>query len=323
MFSDSNSMIDLSKIYPSYDSFFWNQKSGSHEFYSNSSLNREKSSSEETKFINEIRNENSIFRECSFSSINPPDISYESINLDEEIEDELDELDELKKIQSFLAPLKEGVSEELNAIPIMKEEFPNRSFSETRGIRIDDLNKEVFHSPMQFMKSFFKKRFDLNVEFFNCNDALGTSIRYMKTPLKFTIREILGHNKEISKRIEEKLESEKDGDKKMELNYFLDLNYEELFNKYIRGDINFQISKGTPSIIKEFITLEKAIQLKRERWRKLKKYKEDNSLLEFKLALFKRYSNTIIQDIKSGRKERGKNKIFKIRKGKKRMRNNP
>ena len=303
MFSDSNSMIDLSKIYRSYDSFFWNQKSGSHGFYSNSSLNREKSSSEETKFINEIRNENSIFREYSFSSINPPDISYESINLDEEIEDELDELDELKKIQSFLAPLKEGVSEELNAIPIM--------------------NKEVFHSPMQFMKSFFKKRFDLNVDSFNCNDALGTSIRYMKTPLKFTIREILGHNKEISKRIEEKLESEKDGDKKMELNYFLDLNYEELFNKYIRGDINFQISKETPSIIKEFITLEKAIQLKRERWRKLKKYKEDNSLLEFKLALFKRYSNTIIQDIKSGRKERGKNKIFKIRKGKKRMRNNP
>ena len=116
---------------------------------------------------------------------------------------------------------------------------------------------------------------------------------------------------------------ENDVDKKRELNYFLDLKYEELFNRYIKGDINFQISKGPLSIIKEFITLEKAIQLKRERWRKFKKFKEDNSLLELKLALFKKYSNTIIQDIKSGKKERGKNKIFKIRKVKKRMRNNP
>ena len=322
----SNSSDDFYKLYASNESNCWNcwnQISSIHELYSNSSLNREKSSSEETIFINENKNENSIHIEPYHSFINSPDISYASINLAEEIEDDLDENDEFQKILSFLTPLKEGFSEELSAIPIMKEEFPNHSFSEIRGIRIDDLNKEVFHSPMQFMKSFFKKRFDLNIDSFNCNDALGTSIRYMKTPLKFTIREILGHNKEISKRIEEKLENENDAGKKMELNYFLDLKYEELFNRYIKGDINFQISKGPLSIIKEFITLEKAIQLKRERWRKFKKFKEDNSLLELKLALFKKYSNTIIQDIKSGKKERGKNKIFKIRKGKKRMRNNP
>ena len=320
----SNSSDDFYKLYASNESNCWNcwnQISAIHELYSNSSLNREKSSSEKSIFINENKNENSIYIEPYHSFIKFIYISYASINLAEEIEDDLDENDEFQKILSFLTPLKEGFSEELSAIPIMKEEFPNHSFSEIRGIRIDDLNKEVFHSPMQFMKSFFKKRFDLNIDSFNCNDALGTSIRYMKTPLKFTIREILGHNKEISKRIEEKLENENDAGKKMELNYFLDLKYEELFNRYIKGDINFQISKGPPSIIKEFITLEKAIQLKRERWRKFKKFKEDNSLLELKLALFKKYSNTIIQDIKSGKKERGKNKIFKIRKGKKRMRN--
>ena len=320
---------EFSKMYANIDSFCWNQESRFLELYSSSSsLNKTKPISEETKLIAENKNENSLIRNNYHSSTNSFELSSMSINLFEENEEELNELNglfelnELKNLELSFAPLKEGIpEEEMSEIPIMNEEIPNQSFSEIKEIRIDDLNKEVFHSPMQFMKSFFKKRFDLNIDSFNCNEVLGTSIRYMKTPLKFTIREILSHNKEISKRIEEKLESENDVDKKRELNYFLDLKYEELFNRYIKGDINFQISKGRLSIIKEFITLEKAIQLKRERWRKFKKFKEDNSLLELKLALFKKYSNTIIQDIKSGKKERGKNKIFKIRKGKKRMRN--
>ena len=280
-----------------------------------------------------------------------------------------------------------------NLIPVSDEGSSNQGSSQTPKIKIDNLNNEIFITPMEYLKTFLK-RIGLNIDSINCYKALGKNIgerkknlkksireilrKYIeerketfkkiigeilginieerketlqksigeilgknigesKKTLKKIIREILGKNigwKEtlqksigeilsddyISKRINEILESDIDKTEKDELNFFLSITYEDLFIHYQNNDKNFQISEGIHSEINEFITLEEAIPLKREKYEKLEIYQNNPAFLESKLENFEDRSKKIIDYIKSGKRQRGKIKIFNIMKVKRKRR---
>ena len=272
-----------------------------------------------------------------------------------------------------------------NLIPVSNEGSSSQGSSQTPKIKIDNLNNEIFITPMEYLKTFLK-RFDLNIDSINCYKALGKNIGERKKNLKKSIREILGkyieemketfkkiigeilginieERKEtlqksigeilgknigeskktlkkiireilgknigrketlqksigeilsddyISKRINEILNSDIDQTEKDELNCFLSITYEDLFIHYQNNDKNFQISEGIHSEINEFITLEEAIPLKREKYEKLEIYQNNPAFLESKLENFEDRSKKIIDYIKSGKRQRGKIKIFNI-----------
>ena len=280
-----------------------------------------------------------------------------------------------------------------NLIPVSDEGSSNQGSSQTPKIKIDNLNNEIFITPMEYLKTSLK-RIGLNIDSINCYKALGKNIgerkknlkksireilrKYIeerketfkkiigeilginieerketlqksigeilgknigesKKTLKKIIREILGKNigrKEtlqksigeilsddyISKRINEILNSDIDQTEKDELNCFLSITYEDLFIHYQNNDKNFQISEGIHSKINKFITLEEAIPLKRKKYEKLEIYQNNPAFLESKLENFEDRSKKIIDYIKSGKRQRGKIKIFNIRKVKRKRR---
>ena len=210
-----------------------------------------------------------------------------------------------------------------NLIPENNEDSSNQDLSQTPTFRrTDNLNKEIFITPMICLKTLVKKRYGLNIDSFNCGEVLGKKIKEKKIILPKNIRDILSlsEDKDISDRIEKILDSDIDTSKKEELNYFLSMKYEELFEHYKRNDKNFQISEGNTLTINEFITLEKAIEIKREQYGNIKKYKNNQALLELKLEKFEKNSKTIIVNIKNGKRQREKIKYFKIRKVKRKRR---
>ena len=281
----------------------------------------------------------------------------------------------------------------INLIPVSNEGSSSQGSSQTPKIKIDNLNNEIFITPMEYLKTSLK-RIGLNIDSINCYKALGKNIgerkknlqksireilgKYIeerketfkkiigeilginieerketlqksigeilgknigesKKTLKKIIREILGKNigwKEtlqksigeilsddyISKRINEILNSDIDQTEKDELNCFLSITYEDLFIHYQNNDKNFQISEGIYSEINKFITLEEAIPLKREKYEKLEIYQNNPAFLESKLENFEDRSKKIIDYIKSGKRQRGKIKIFNIRKVKRKRR---
>lgn len=225
-------------------------------------------------------------------------------------------------------------------VPVSDERFSNQGSILPTKIRMDDLNKEMFITPMEYLKTFFKEKFGLDIDSFNCGKCLGKNIEERKKTLQKSIREILSYvpdnkdqskkkkilkqkdileiekmkriSKEILERIDKIIKSNIDQTKKDELNYFLNITYENLFIHYKDNNKEFQISEGILSIINEFITLDEAIPRKREKYEKLEIYIKNPALLKSKLKEFKRRSKTIIADIKSGKRQRGKIKIFKI-----------
>ena len=280
-----------------------------------------------------------------------------------------------------------------NLIPVSDEGSSNQGSSQTPKIKIDNLNNEIFITPMEYLKTSLK-RIGLNIDSINCYKALGKNIGERKKNLKKSIREILGkyieemketfkkiigeilginieERKEtlqksigeilgknigeskktlkkiireilgknigrketlqksigeilsddyISKRINEILNSDIDQTEKDELNCFLSITYEDLFIHYQNNDKNFQISEGIHSEINEFITLEEAIPLKRKKYEKLEIYQNNPAFLESKLENFEDRSKKIIDYIKSGKRQRGKIKIFNIMKVKRKRR---
>ena len=210
----------------------------------------------------------------------------------------------------------------INLIPVSNEGSSSQGSSQTPKIKIDNLNNEIFITPMEYLKTSLK-RIGLNIDSINCYKALGKNIGERKKNLKKSIREILGkyieemketfkkiigeilginieERKEIlqksigeilsddyiSKRINEILNSDIDQTEKDELNCFLSITYEDLFIHYQNNDKNFQISEGIHSEINEFITLEEAIPLKREKYEKLEIYQNNPAFLESKLENF-------------------------------------
>ena len=132
---------------------------------------------------------------------------------------------------------------------------------------------------------------------------------------------LLNKHKETKDQIDKKLESCNDTTKK-ELNYYLNMNYEELSENYEK----IKAKLRTPSTIIELISRENEIQSKREKYRNLKKNRNNNVLHELRIGNFEEGLETLFEGIQRGkwqRSEKGqkeKIKIFKIRKVKRKRR---
>ncbi len=172
--------------------------------------------------------------------------------------------------------------------------------------RIDNLRKEAFYIVMIYLKQFFKERYGLNFDSFKCDEVFGVSIGHMKKVLGLEIYQILCYYPEnISKIINyiEKVELEQK--EKLTFFYFMTRTYEELYKRYINGDVNFPIIKNGTIRINKFITLKKKIKEKTE---KLQKQQKTEKFIGTKIMAFSKLSKNMINDIKNGNNERKERK---------------
>ena len=172
--------------------------------------------------------------------------------------------------------------------------------------RIDNLRKEAFYIVMIYLKQFFKERYGLNFDSFKCDEVFGVSIGHMKKVLGLEIYQILCYYPEnIAKIINfiEKVELEQK--EKLTFFYFMTRTYEELYKRYINGDVNFPIIKNGTIRINKFITLKKVIKEKTE---KLQKQQKTEKFIGTKIMACSKLSKNMINDIKNGNNERKERK---------------
>ena len=183
--------------------------------------------------------------------------------------------------------------------------------NEEECVKTNNTRKDAFNALMIFLKQFLKEKYDIDLETFKCDEVLGVGIAHMKKVLGLEIYQILCYYPEnaikILKVIENPLINKSE---KLIFFYFMTSTYEELYNRYISGDINFPLFKNGNLRINSFITLKKEIQLKKE---KLKKKKKSDIFIEKTIKEFEKFSKNMINDIKSGdleRKERNEKKFY-------------
>ena len=183
--------------------------------------------------------------------------------------------------------------------------------NEEECVKTNNTRKDAFNALMIFLKQFLKEKYDIDLETFKCDEVLGVGIAHMKKVLGLEIYQILCYYPEnaikILKVIENPLINKSE---KLIFFYFMTSTYEELYNRYISGDINFPLFKNGNLRINSFITLKKEIKLKKE---KLKKKKKSDIFIEKTIEEFEKFSKNMINDIKSGdleRKERNEKKFY-------------
>ena len=187
-----------------------------------------------------------------------------------------------------------------------KTNFTSKGAETDKYKRTDNLRKEAFFGVMIFLKQFFKERYNLNFDTFKCDEVFGVSIGHMKKILGLEIYQILCYYPEnILKMINFVENTKMNYEEKQIFFYFMTRTYEELYNRYILGDINFPVFKGGTVRINKFITLQKTIK---EKTGKLKKQKKTEILIETKIKAFEEISINIIRIIKSGNIERKERK---------------
>ena len=172
--------------------------------------------------------------------------------------------------------------------------------------RIDNLRKEAFYIVMIYLKQFFKERYGLNFDSFKCDEVFGVSIGHMKKVLGLEIYQILCYYPENIAKIINFIEKVELGQKeKLTFFYFMTRTYEELYKRYINGDVNFPIIKDGTIRINKFITLKKVIKEKTE---KLQKQQKTEKFIGTKIMAFSKLSKNMINDIKNGNNERKERK---------------
>ena len=210
--------------------------------------------------------------------------------------------------------------DDYNLIPINNESSSNQGSNKTEKFRTDNLKWQIYISPMICLKAFLNERFDLNIDSYDCKKYLGTNYKERMEFLKTSIRELLNKHEETKEKIDKKLESCDETTKK-ELNYYLNMNYEELSENYEK----IKAKLRTSSTINELISRENEIQSKREKYRNLKKNRNNNVLHELRIGNFEEGLEKLFEGIKRGKWQRGekeqewKIKIFKIKKLKRKM----
>ena len=177
----------------------------------------------------------------------------------------------------------------------------NRTEELNTHFRTDNIRIEAFIALMVFLKEFFLKFFNLDFSSFKCEEVLGPAIGQMKKILNLQIYQILCYYPaniikilETSKKIKTKREQ-------AFFYYFMTRTYEELYNRYITGDINFPLIRGGTVRICCFTTLAKEINKKKE---KLKDKGKSQKYIGEKMAIFEKLSLNMIDDIKGGKFER-------------------
>mgnify|MGYP007102024809 FL=1 len=194
---------------------------------------------------------------------------------------------------------------------INKLTVPNTT-EQSSHIRPDNIRIEAFIILMIILKDFFKKYFGLNFSSFKCQKVLGPSIAQMRKILNMEIYQILCYYKGNKKKIIEASQKLKNNREKRLFYYFMTRTYEELYSRYISGDINFPLFVGGTVRICGFTTLAKEIEKKKEKLRKKDKKGINKDYIEEKMRKFEKLSLNMINDIKEGNGERRgrKEKIF-------------
>ena len=164
---------------------------------------------------------------------------------------------------------------------------------ETNNVRKDNQRKSAFSYPMMSLKKLFNDLFDLDFSSFDCQVVLGSCIRNFKRVLKLKIYQILCYYPINAIKLLKFLDRKMTKNKRLMFFYFMTRTYEELYIRYINGNIDFPIiPNGTVRICK-FMTLNKAINTKNKKGEnKIKNVEEFIHLSKNMLADFKTKGRT-------------------------------
>ena len=134
--------------------------------------------------------------------------------------------------------------------------------TESKNERVDNLRRTAFIILMVHLKILFADLFGLDFDSFKCEKVLGSYIRNFKRVLNLKIYQILCYYPENAVKLIKFATQKMQKSKKLMFYYFMTRTYEELYKRYISGNIDFPIiPNGTVRICK-FMTLKKAIAIK-------------------------------------------------------------
>ena len=173
--------------------------------------------------------------------------------------------------------------------------------------RNDNFSKISFFVILIYFKTFFRERFGLNFESFNCDEVLGISICHMKKVLNLQIYQLFCYYKEYKKKILYFIKHEKMNERARSIfYYFMTRTYKELYKRFVSENRFFPLSKkGDKTVnirINQFITLKKAIQEKTE---KLEKKGKDNESIQVAIKAFEDLCKNMISDIENEKNVKG------------------
>ena len=173
--------------------------------------------------------------------------------------------------------------------------------------RIDNLRRITFFVVMIFIKTFFKERFGLDFESFNCDEVLGISICHMKKVLNLQIYQLFCYYKEYKKKILYFIKHEKMNERARSIfYYFMTRTYKELYKRFVSENISFPLDKKENEIvyvrINKLITLTKAIKKRTE---KLEKKGKDNESIQVAIKAFEDLCKNMISDIENEKNVKG------------------
>ena len=153
----------------------------------------------------------------------------------------------------------------------------------TNKVRTDNTRKTAFIFLMMFLKVFFLEEFDLDFQSFKCDEVFGNSIRNFKRVLKLKIYQILCYYPINAIKLLKFLDRKMTKNKRIMFFYFMTRTYEELYIRYINGNIDFPIiPNGTVRICK-FTTLNKAINTKNKKGEN--KIKDINKFIDLSMHM--------------------------------------
>ena len=154
-----------------------------------------------------------------------------------------------------------------------------------------NIRRSALFTLMRYLIISFKERFGLKLGSFNCIKVFGNNFRDFRKTMKMKIYKILCYYPKNRKLLMDFLETEKSEFKRLMFFYFMTRTYEELYKRYISGNINFPIIPNCTVSISDFITLKKVIEEKKE-----KNYKN--------VSAFEELSKSMIYDLKTKARSR-------------------
>ena len=154
-----------------------------------------------------------------------------------------------------------------------------------------NIRRSALFTLMRYLIISFKERFGLKLGSFNCIKVFGNNFRDFRKTMKMKIYKILCYYPKNRKLLMDFLETEKSEFKRLMFFYFMTRTYEELYKRYISGNINFPIFPNGTFRIYDFITLKKVIEEKKE-----KNYKN--------VSAFEELSKSMLYDLKTKARSR-------------------
>ena len=154
---------------------------------------------------------------------------------------------------------------------------------ETNNVRKDNQRKSAFSYPMMSLKKLFKDLFDLDFSSFDCQIVLGSCIRNFKRVLKLKIYQILCYYPINAIKLLKFLDRKMTKNKRLTFFYFMTRTYEEIYIRYINGNIDFPIIPNGTVRIGNFTTLNKAINTKNKKGEN--KIKDINKFIDLSMHM--------------------------------------